>query len=88
MERTSPCQLYFPIPNSSRLTVNRRPLSEEDRWDFEPVKGKISLQCGDGGGALMDGETTYTDCGKDILQLVYQRNKLGVVDINPVRNFS
>lgn len=49
---------------------------------------KISLQCGDGGGALMDGETTYTDCGKDILQLVYQRNKLWVVDINPVRNFS
>lgn len=88
MERTSPCQLYFPVPNSFRLTVNRRPLSEADRWDFEPLKGKISLQCGDGGGAFMDGAITYTDGGKDILQLVYQRNKLGVVDIDPVRNFS
>ena len=88
MKRTSPCQLYFPVPNSFRLTVSRRPLSEADRWDFGPVLSKISLQCGDGGGALMDGETTYTDCGKDILQLVYQRNKLWVVDINPVRNFS
>ena len=46
------------------------------------------LDCGDGGGALMDGETTYTDCGKDILQLIYQRNKLGVVDIYPVQMFS
>ena len=36
----------------------------------------------------MDGETTYTDCGKDILQLIYQRNKLGVVDIYPVQMFS
>ena len=88
MIRTSPCQLYFPTPNSFRLTVSRRPLSEADRWDFGPVKGKISLQCGDGGDALIEGGVTYPDCGKDILQLVHQRNKLGVVDINPVRNFS
>ena len=88
MERTSPCQLYFPKPNSFRLTVTRRPLSEADRWDFEPVNGKISLQRGDDGGTLIDGENTYTDCSKDILKLVHQCNKLGVVDIDPVSNFS
>ena len=88
MERTSPCQQCFPKPNSFRLTVSRRPLSEANRWDFGPVKGKISLQRGDGGGTLIDRENTYTDCGKDILQLVYQCNKLGVVDIDPVSNFS
>lgn len=52
------------------------------------MKGKISLQRGDGGGSLIDIENTYTDCGKDILQLVHQCDKLGVVDIDPVSNFS
>ncbi len=36
----------------------------------------------------MDGENTYTNCGKDILQFVYQCNKLGVVDTDPVQNLS
>lgn len=48
----------------------------------------MSLQHGDGRGTLTEGENTYTDSGKDILQLVHQCNKLGVVDIDPVSNFS
>lgn len=52
------------------------------------MNGKISLQRGGDGGTLIDRENTYTDCSKDILQLVHQSNKLGVVDVDPVSNFS
>ena len=52
------------------------------------MKGKISLQRSDSGGGLIDRKNTYTDCCEDILQLVHQCDKLGVVDIDPESNFS
>jgi len=32
-----------------------------------------------------EGSTTYSDRGKDILQLIYESDELGIVDIDPAQ---